>query len=249
MRRALRIATKATLVLLLVLVLAVAAIAGRVIWYYEYEIGLPDHHRVANAAFAPVCSDGNRTFVPLADIPPIVKQAVLAAENADFYARSPINPFAEFARAILFEHKPKNSGISTAVTRCLMWLSPNCCHAIDWHIGNGIVMYRLERDITKDAIFEVYLNGIFVGRGSHGAAAAADVYFGKSLADLTLDEVAFIAAIPRGPSIKTSRDIDRATHRRNVILDRMTQTGAIDQAQAESAKQLQLRIREVPAPI
>jgi membrane peptidoglycan carboxypeptidase len=249
MRRAFRIAGRATLVLLLVLALGVAAIAGRVVWYYGYEIGIPDHHRVVSAASVSVCSDGNRIFVPLANIPLVLRNAVLAAEDPSFYARPPYNPFAEIAKAVLFDDRTGGgSWISTALARCLAHQNPQCCRNIDWHVVSAIVMYRLERDFPKDAIFEAYLNEVWMGRGSYGAAAAADAYFGKPLADLALGEAAFIAAILRTPT-RTSRDIERATVRRNTILDRMTKTGSISPEQAEAAKQLQLRIREVPAPI
>jgi membrane peptidoglycan carboxypeptidase len=135
-----------------------------------------------------------------------------------------------------------------ALARCLTRQNPQCCRNIDWQVVSAIVVYRLERDFPKDAIFETYLNEVWMGRDSYGAAAAADAYFGKLMGDLSVDEIAFIAALPRAPTLM-SRTLERGTERRNFVLDRMVVAGAISSAEAESAKQVQLRLREPRTPI
>src|SRR5262245_24381017 len=107
MPKALRVAGVATLVLLLTVVIGFAAIVGGMVWYIAYQIRIPDHHRMANAASVPICSGGNRTYVPFADIPPAVSQAMLAAEDPDFYTRRRFNPLMALATAVVRGEQPR----------------------------------------------------------------------------------------------------------------------------------------------
>jgi penicillin-binding protein 1A len=104
----------------------------------------------------------------------------------------------------------------------------------------------LDRDpglnLPNDRIFEIYLNEVWFGRRSHGAAAAANAYFGKSLSDLTLDEAAYLAALPRAP-YSVGRDRELGIRRRNFVIDRMAEAAAVSPAQAASAKQQPLLLR------
>jgi penicillin-binding protein 1A len=104
-------------------------------------------------------------------------------------------------------------------------------------------MTRADRILPRDTLFEIFLNELYFGRGAYGVAAAAAVYFGKSLGDLSIDEAAFIAALPRAPTW-LSHNKDRGTERRNVVVDRMLQAGAISGAQAISAKRPPLVFQE-----
>jgi membrane peptidoglycan carboxypeptidase len=251
MRKFVKVLVKTVAAFLLVATAALAVGVGRLVWHYEYEIGFPDHRKLATASAAgSICSSGSeRIGVPFAAIPPVVRNAVLAAEEPDFYTRAPINPFTELAGAVLFGHRPMGSPISNAVVRCLMTLIPDCCRKmIDWHIGNAVLMHRVERDLPRDLIFELYLNEIWFGRNTYGAGAAANTYFGKSLFDLSVEEAAYLATIPRAPS-RVGRDIEYGIRRRNLVLDRMAVAGAISPAQAQSAKQQPLRLQEDSAPI
>ena len=130
-----------------------------------------------------------------------------------------------------------------------MSLSTECCKKqIDWHIGGGVLFGRIERTLSKDTIFEIFLNEMWFGRGAYGASAAAEAYFGKSLSDLTLEQAAYIAALPRAPN-RMSRNSERGIERRNFVIDRMRDAGMISPAQAASAQQQPLSLREVSAPI
>jgi penicillin-binding protein 1A len=252
MRKFIRIFVKSVLALLLLSVAVLAAGVGWLVWHYDYEIELPDHRQLANVvASGQVCSSGGQHLViPFAAIPSIVRIAFLAAEDPDFYRRPPFNPFTEFARAALFNRRPSSPPlISNMVVRCLVAQSPvSSCRGIDWHICNLVLMHRIERDLGKDLIFDLYLNGIALGRGTFGVGAAADVYFGKSLTDLSLAEAAYIAGLPRSPNVY-GRNLERGTMRRNAVLDRMVETGTISPAQAAAAKLQPLVLRDVAAPI
>jgi penicillin-binding protein 1A len=237
--------------LLLVADTALVAAVGSLVWHYEYGIGLPDRQNlVAVSAAERICSSGGeRNFVPIAAVPPVVRAAFLAAEEPDFYDRPPINPFVELAGFALFGRTPRGSSISNTATRCLMSLSTECCKKqIDWHIGGSVLFGRIERTLSKDTIFEIFLNETWFGRGAYGAIAAAQAYFGKSLSDLTLAEAAYIAGLGRGPN-HFGRNNERGVERRNRVIDRMRQAGAIGSAQADSAKQQPLVLRDFSAPI
>jgi hypothetical protein len=110
------------------------------------------------------------------------------------------------------------------------------------------LVYRIERDLPKDAIFERYLNDTYFGRRTTGFAAAAAEYFNKSLADLTLEEAAFLAVLPRGPNNYTGPYIERGKERRNLILDWMAAAGLIAAGQAAAATAGPVELYVSPLP-
>jgi len=180
---------------------------------------------------------------------PTVRNAFLAAEEPNFYVRSPISPLIDIARGVIFNHQPRSSAISAAVTRCLMALSPSCCGKhIDRAIGQIVLQGRVEKTWSKDRIFELYLNETWLGRGAYGAAAAAHAYFGKQVSELTIDEAAYLAGLARAPNY-LGRVNERGAQRRNVVIDRMEEAGTISSPEAASAKQQPLLLREARAPI
>jgi len=238
---------KSVAALLVICAVGLVVLIGYFVWHYGYAIDLPDHRKLATvSAGESICvrGDGERTFVPLGAIPPMVRGAFLAAEEPDFYGRSPLNPLAQFVASVLFDRTPPSSTISAEVTRCLLMSSGAEWGGKEreWQISNAIVMHRVERDLTKDLIFEVYLNEVFLGRRANGVSAAAKAYFGKSLSQLTLDEAAYLAAIARAPSL-FGRDTALAFERRNFVIGRMAEVGAISPAEAASAKQQPLIVK------
>src|SRR5207253_11514027 len=97
---------------------------------------------------------------------------------------------------------------------------------------------------SKNTIFEIYMNETYLGRGAYGAGAAAVAYFGKPLAELSLDEAAFLAGLVRNPAL-VRRGQEPGLQRRNVVLDRMGQAGMISTEKAASAKERPLVLRSV----
>jgi membrane carboxypeptidase/penicillin-binding protein len=235
MRKALTIFGKSVLALLSLAGVALLWFTGWLIWHYEYGIGLPTETTLS--ALPPrdhVCSTGDRgAFVPLTDIPPLVRKAVVAYQDPDFYERPLAGPLAQFALAVVANRRPTGSNISLSVTRdCLRTLSPECCKGIDWHIGNWVFMGRVERVLSRDRILEIYLNDTYFGRGADGVAMAAEAYFGKRLAELDIHEIAFIVARARYPY--PSKRFDASF--RNRVIDRMLDAAVISEAQAVTAK-------------
>jgi len=230
MRKALIIFGKSLLALLSLAGVALLWFTGWLIWYYEYGIGLPTESTLS--ALSPtdhVCATGaHGAFVPLADIPPLIRNAVVAYEDPDFYKRPSAGPLAQFALAVVSDRRPTASNISSWVTRsCLKTMSPECCKGIDWHIGSLVLMGRVERALSRDRILEIYLNDTYFGRNADGVAMAAEAYFSKRLAELEIHEIAFMLARARGPHPRSiSRRFSQRSRHRSHAEGRGYQRGA-----------------------
>lgn len=250
MSKALIIIGKLVLALLSVAGMALLILEGWLIWHFEYGIGLPTEAKLAKiSATEPICSvDGQRAYIPLSDIPPLVAQAVIVAEDPNFYERLSINPFTELVYAALLNQRPHASNISRSVAHCLMSLSPDCCKGpnLERMFGHTFLMGRVAKVFSRKRIFEIYLNENYFGRGAYGVGAAASAYFGKPLALLSIDEIAFIAALPKARAF-IGRRKNVAVERRNHVVERMLQSGFISAADAASAKERPLSFREEPA--
>ncbi|MBR1226151.1 MULTISPECIES: transglycosylase domain-containing protein [unclassified Bradyrhizobium] len=248
MRKPFIIIGKLVVALLSVAGTGLLILEGLLIWHYEYRIGLPDKDKLATlSSTAPACSvSDRRTYVPLAEIPPLVRQAAIAYEEPEFYERLSLNPLIEFGAAMAFNRRPQPSGITTSVTMCLISLSPECCRGIDWHIGNIVLMGRIAQILSRDRILEIYLNESYLGRASYGVGAASMAYFDKPLGLLSVDEIALITALPRAPALLGRRN-DIARDRRNVVIDRLSKANIISETEATTARARPLQFRE-PSP-
>lgn len=171
-----------------------------------------------------------RDFVHLKDIPVFVKHAILSAEDNGFYEHSGIE-FSGIVRAavsnlISGRRGQGGSTITMQVARNFFLSSERTYTRKFYEIA---MAYKIERNLTKDQILEVYLNQIYLGQRAYGFASAAQIYFGKDLSDLTVGEAATIAGLPVAPS--TYNPIvnpGRATMRKNYVLNRMKTLGYID---------------------
>lgn len=191
-----------------------------------------------------------RYLVPLEKIPLLVRQAFIAAEDANFYHHRGIDPGSIF-RAFLNnlvagEVVQGGSTITQQVVKSLL-LTPQ--KSYERKIKEMILSRRLERQLTKDEILYLYLNQIYLGSGAYGVAAAAQEYFGKDVADLTLAEASLIAGLPQAPS-RTSpiRHPDRARGRQRYVLERMESAGYISGAEREAALAVPLKVAPRRSP-
>jgi membrane carboxypeptidase/penicillin-binding protein len=247
MRKPLIILAKLVLALLSVAGMGLLIVESWLIWHYEYCIGLPDESKLAALPSTDrVCStDGHGIFVPLADIPPRIRMAVVAFEDPDFYERPSVGSLPQLVLAMVSTRGPSTrspwSNITQSVTRnCLRALSPECCRGIDWHIGNVVFMGRVEHALSRDRILEIYLNDTYFGRSAYGVASAAEVYFGKPLAELDVGEIAFMIVRARSPH--PSKYFD--TKFRDFAIDRMLKGGIISEAEAVEAKGRPILLKE-----
>jgi membrane carboxypeptidase/penicillin-binding protein len=250
MPKALIVIGKLFLALLSVAGVALLILEGWLIWHFERGIGLPTEAKLVKiSATEPICSvGGQRAYMPLSDIPPLVAKAVSAAEDSDFYERPSINPFAELIYAAFLNQHPRASNILKRVAHCTTSLTPDCCRGpnLEWTFGQLFLMARIAKVFSRERILEIYLNENYFGRGAYGVGAAANAYFGKPLALLSIDEVAFIAALPKAPG-QIGRRKDIAVERRNRIIEQMLQSGFVNEADAAFAKERPLSFREEPA--
>jgi penicillin-binding protein 1A len=243
------------------LAVAAFAVAGFVVWTASRD--LPDYERLAKYE-PPVmtrihAADGTlmaeyarerRIFVPINVIPKTVIQAFLSAEDRRFYEHGGLD-FMGIARALIRNvqnrGKKRPEGASTITQQVAKNLLLSSEQTYERKLKEAIIAIRMERTFKKEQILELYLNEIYLGMNSYGVAAAALNYFGKELAELTVEEAAYLAALPKGPNnyhpFKKTRE---AVERRNWILDQMTENGFITPEQARTAKAKDLKVNIRP---
>jgi len=191
----------------------------------------------------------NRTVVPLAAIPPMVRQAVITAEDGKFYEHDGYDPQG-IGRATLANLTPGGStqGASTITQQLAKSILRrpgddritilDKLEEINYAVG-------LERTYSKDVLLEQYLNYAFFGRGAYGIAAAAETFFGVTVDQLTIEQAALLATMIRAPITNDpDKNPDTALYRRNVVITDMAAAGYIEVAQAEVAKAT--RIETIP---
>ncbi len=174
-----------------------------------------------------------RLFVPIEAVPQPVINAFLAAEDKNFYDHSGLD-FIGIARAAITNLQNLGSnrrlvGASTITQQVAKNFLLSNEVSYERKIKEAILAFRIEQALEKNRILELYLNEIYLGRGAYGVASAALSYFDKSLPDLTLEEIAYLAALPKAPNnyhptLRTEAAIDR----RNWVLGRMHEDGHID---------------------
>ncbi len=185
--------------------------------------------------------------ISIEQIPPYVYQSVVAVEDARFYEHSGIDPLG-IARAMVSNIKAGKmvEGGSTLTQQLVkvIYLSPE--RKVKRKIKEAIIAYRLDKELSKDKILELYLNQVNFGRGAYGIQAAAINYFGKEdVKDLTIAEAAMIAGIPKGPSIYAPHlNMKRAVARRNHVLKRMLEVKYITQEEYNAAVNETVKLSE-----
>ena len=185
-----------------------------------------------------------RAYVPLSKVPRYLKEAIISVEDSRFYDHSGIDLFG-ISRAFWKNIKAKEivEGGSTITQQLSRSLFLNNEKKFSRKIKEILLAIKLERNISKDEILELYLNQVYFGRGAYGIEAAAQTYFGKSVADLDLQESATLAGLPQAPSAYSPiRYPGRALKRRNHVLKRMMAEERISASQYEIAEQLPLRL-------
>lgn len=232
-----------------ILFLIGAAAAGLMIWHYDKD--LPDYTQLKNYE-PPVmtrmhAADGSllaeysrerRLFLPINAIPDLVKNAFLSAEDKNFYQHPGIDPEGIVRAVVVLARGDRRvQGASTITQQVAKNFLLTNERTFDRKIREMLLAFRIEAAYSKDKILELYLNEIYLGLGNYGVAAAALGYYGKSVHELTLAEVAYLAALPKAPStLHPFRNRDEALARRAYVLDRMAADGHVTQEAADKAK-------------
>jgi len=190
-----------------------------------------------------------RKLIPFKDIPDVVKQAVLSIEDARFYKHGGVD-YIGLARASLANvGRAKSQGASTITMQVARNVYLTSEKTFTRKIYELLLTYKLEHLLSKDQIFEIYLNQIYLGNRAYGFAAAAETYFGKPIQSLSIAEAAMLAGLPKAPSAYNPiSNPKRARSRQLYIIERMEENGFITEAQAQAAKTEELKIRNISTP-
>ncbi len=245
--------------------LAITALAGAGVFLYalhHYGKDLPDYRQLADYEPSVMtrihAGDGSllteyarekRLFVPINVMPERVIEAFLSAEDKNFYTHSGFDYFG-IARAMLTNVKnvatnKRLVGASTITQQVSRYFLLTADQTSERKIKEAIIAARIEKAFTKDQILELYLNEIYLGSGSHGVAAAALNYFDKPLDELTIEEAAYLAALPKGPAnYHPVRNYERAVARRNWVMAQMAENGFITREEKEEAQARPLVTRQ-----
>src|SRR3984957_3016276 len=183
----------------------------------------------------------SRIFVPAAFIPKLVKQAFTSAEDRNFYSHPGIDPSGILRAAIkdvgLVLQGRRPQGASTITQQVARGFLLNSDLKMARKVREAILAVRIDATYPKEKVLELYLNEINLGQNSYGVAAAALNYFGKSLDELDVAEVAFLASLPKSPSHYDPRfHHDAAMERRNWVIGQMAENGYITDDQAKAAR-------------
>ncbi|MEM7571185.1 MAG: transglycosylase domain-containing protein, partial [Pseudomonadota bacterium] len=240
-------------------VLGVFAVVGVLLWaFYHYGRDLPDaavlaryeppvatHLHAGDGRFLTRFAREQRSFVPIQSIPKRVQQAFVAAEDKKFYSHPGVDMRGITRAAIAnIGHVIKGrrlEGASTITQQVAGNILLTREVSLERKIREQILSVRMTRALSKDRVLELYLNEIYLGQRAYGVAAAALAYFNKSLSELELPEIAYLAAIPKGPNnYHPIRNKEKATNRRNYVIRRMREDGYITPAEAEAAIKTEL---------
>ena len=239
----------------------IAGVAG-MMWHFSKD--LPDYSQLQDYE-PPVmtrvhATDGKlvaeyakerRLYIPIQAVPKLVINAFLAAEDKNFYEHGGLD-FNGIARAgILYlqnygsNRRPQGASTITQQVAKNFLLTNEV--SFTRKIKEALLAMKIERTYSKDKILELYLNEIYLGFGAYGVAAASLLYFDKSVHELTIAEAAYLAALPKAPTyLHPFRQRERAIERRNYVIDRMVETGAIKQAEADKEKKTPLNVTARP---
>ncbi len=185
-----------------------------------------------------------RKFTPIADIPPVMTQAVLAIEDARFFQHGGVDYLGVIRAGLANVGRAKSQGASTITMQVARNVYLSSEKTFTRKIYEILLTFKLEHFFTKNQILEIYMNQIFLGNRAYGFAAASEAYFGKPLKDITIAEAAMLAGLPKAPSAYNPiSNPQRARARQRHIIDRMVENGFITAQEADLAKSQILKIR------
>ena len=227
---------------------------GAVFWMYGRD--LPSHESLAQYTPPTISrvysgegriidefADERRLFTPIEDIPDLVKEAFISAEDKNFYSHNgyDVTSIAAAARDAIVSRGQNMRGASTITQQVMKNFLLGGERTGERKVKEIILASRIEETLDKEKILELYLNEIFLGQNSYGVAAAAQTYFNKPLADLAPHEAAMLAAMPQAPSkYHPVTAKARVTERRNYVLREMWQNGYLDEATYLREKEMPL---------
>ena len=190
----------------------------------------------------------HRTLTPIAEIPDVMKNAILAIEDARFFQHGGVDYLGMVRAALANLGRAKSQGASTITMQVARNVYLSSEKTFTRKIYEILLTFKLENNFSKDQILEIYMNQIFLGNRAYGFAAASETYFGKPLKNITIAEAAMLAGLPKAPSAYNPiSNPKRARIRQQYIIERMFENGFITAEEAETAKQQVLQIKTAAA--
>ncbi len=183
-----------------------------------------------------------RAVVKIQEVPQVMKTAILAAEDDRFYQHGGVD-YAGVARAALANLQGRREGASTITMQVARTFFLTREKTLARKLSEVLLAFKIEANLTKDQILELYINQIFLGQRAYGFGSAANVYFGKTLAELTPAEAAMLAGLPQAPSRQNPFvNVKRAQERQHYVLRRMNDVGWLSAEQYKKALAEPLRL-------
>src|SRR5271166_5651554 len=253
-RVGLKLVGNALFALLIILAAAAGAATGML---FVYSTDLPqvnelEHYRPAT--ITRLYDDQNRVIGQFAlqrrvidsysDFPKVLRDALISTEDKDFERHWGVDVWRVFGAAwrdILQESRAQGASTLTMQLSRNLFLSPD--RSFKRKIQEVMLAIQIERRFTKQQIFTLYANQIYLGHGVYGFEAGANYYFSKKAKDLTLEEAAVLAGLPKAPNAYSPiNNPERSLHRRNVVINNLLEDGKITAAEAQRAKSAPLQL-------
>src|SRR3981189_3216409 len=203
----------------------------------EYQPKIPLRVYTAEGTLIGEFGEERRAVVSITEVPPQLKNAILAAEDERFYQHAGIDYLgvlrAAYANVISGGRRQGASTITMQGARNFFLSSEK---TLTRKLYEALLAFKIEHSLTKDQILELYVNQIYLGQRAYGFAAAAQIYFGRSLEQLSLAETAMLAGLPKAPSMYNPvANLQRSRQRQHYVLRRMSELGHVTAAQYEDA--------------
>ena len=210
----------------------------------DYRPKLPMRVYSADGVLLGEFGEERRNLTPIAQIPQVMKNAVLAIEDARFYSHGGVDYRGLLRAGIANLGKAKSQGASTITMQVARNVYLSSEKTFTRKLYEVLLTFKLEHLLSKDQILEIYMNQIYLGNRAYGFAAACESYFGHPLKDITVAEAAMLAGLPKSPSGNNPiTNPQRARQRQLYIIDRMEENGFITTAEADAAKKEEVKVR------
>ena len=215
----------------------------------DYRPKLPLRVFTADGVMIGEFGEERRNLTPINEIPQVMKDAVLAIEDARFFSHGGVDYLGVVRAGLANLGRSKSQGASTITMQVARNVYLSAEKSYTRKIYEILLTFKLEHMLSKNQILEIYMNQIFLGNRSYGFAAASEVYFGKPLKDISIAEAAMLAGLPKAPSAYNPiSNPKRARSRQLYIIERMQENGFITATQAAAAKNEELKIKDGSDP-
>src|SRR5574343_219385 len=210
----------------------------------DYRPKLPLRVLATDGSVIGEFGEERRQYTPIAEIPKVMQDAVLAIEDARFYQHGGVDYIGVIRAGLANVGRVKSQGASTITMQVARNVYLSSEKTFTRKLYEILLTFKLEHMLTKDQILEIYMNQIFLGNRAYGFAAASEAYFGKPLKSISIAEAAMLAGLPKAPSAYNPlSNYKRARARQLHIIDRMEENGFITTQEAAQAREEKLKIR------